>query len=117
MNVLKITTLSLMAIGLVFFLTCTQAAVTKGDTGKGKLVFNYVNFGSGTSGKSCNSCHPDGKGLEKAGEKNEFTIMGKNQNSLEEAVNFCIEMALKGRAIDTKSEDMVNIVAYIKSLK
>jgi len=32
-------------------------------------------------------------------------------------VNFCIEMALKGKAIDPKSEDMDNIVAYIKSIK
>jgi hypothetical protein len=117
MKIFKITTLLLMAIGLVFFLACTSATVTKGDTGKGELLFNDVNFGTGTSGKSCNSCHPDGKGLEKAGEKKEFTIMGQNQNSLEEAVNFCIEMALKGKAINTKSEDMVNIVAYIKTLK
>ena len=117
MKVLKIATLSLMAIGLVFFLACTQAPVTKGNIAKGKLLFNDVNFGSGTSGKSCNSCHTDGEGLEEAGEKKEFAIMGKNQNSLEEAVNVCIEMPLKGKAINPKSEDMVNIVAYIKSLK
>ena len=117
MKVLKIATLSLMTIGLVVLLACTPSAVTTGDTGKGKLVFNDVNFGAGTSGKSCNSCHPDGKGLEKSGDKKEFTIMGQNQKSLEEAVNVCIEMALKGKAIDPKSEDMVNIVAYIKSLK
>ena len=42
MKVLKITTLSLMAIGLVVFLACTTSAVTEGDTGKGKLVFNDV---------------------------------------------------------------------------
>jgi hypothetical protein len=117
MKIFKISILSLMAIVFVFFLACTPTTVTKGDTGKGKLVFNDVNFAAGTSGKSCNSCHPDGKGLEKSGEKKEFTIMGQNQNSLEEAVNVCIEMALKGKAINTKSEDMVNIVAYIKSLK
>lgn len=117
MKVSKIATLSLMAIGLIFFLASTPTAVTKGDTGKGKLLFNDVNFGAGTSEKSCNSCHPDGKGLEKAGNKKAFTIMGQNQNSLEEAVNVCIEMALKGKAINTESEDMVNIVAYIKSLK
>ena len=78
--------------------------------------FNDVNFGSGTSEKSCNSCHPDGKGLEKTVDKKEFNIMGQKQNSLEEAVNVCIEMALKGKAIDPESEDMVNFVAYIKSL-
>jgi len=117
MKIARTATLLLIAIGLVVFIACTPATVTKGDTGKGKLVFNDVNFGAGTSEKSCNSCHPDGKGLEKAGEKKAFTIMGQNQNSLEEAVNFCIEMALKGKAIDPKSEDMDNIVAYIKSIK
>jgi cytochrome c len=116
MRVLKIATLSLMAIGLIVVVACTQSTVTKGDAGKGKLVFNDVNFGAGTSEKSCNSCHPDGKGLEKAGDKKEFNIMGQKQNSLEDAVNVCIEMALKGKAIDPESEDMVNIVAYIKSL-
>ena len=42
--------------------------------------------------------------------------MGKKQNSLEDAVNFCIENANKGKAIDPKSEQMKDMVAYIKSL-
>ena len=117
MKVMKIAALSLMAIGLVVFVACTPSTDIKGDTGKGKMVFNDINFGAGTSGKSCNSCHPDGKMLEKSGEKKEFNIMGQKQNSLEEAVNVCIEMALKGKAIDPKSDDMVNIVAYIKAFK
>lgn len=117
MKAFKITALLLMAVGLVFFLTFTAHSLTEGDVEKGKALFNDVNFGSGTSGKSCNSCHLNGKGLEMSGEKKEFNIMGKKQNSLEEAVNFCIKMALKGKAIDSESEDMLNIVAYIKSLK
>ncbi len=88
-----------------------------GDIEKGKALFKDANFGNGTVGKSCNSCHPNGKGLEKAGEKTEFNIMGQKQNSLEEAVNFCIEMALKGQAIDPNGQDMKDIVAYIRSLK
>jgi cytochrome c len=43
--------------------------------------------------------------------------MGKKQNSLEEAVNFCIVNALKGTAIDSNSQDMKDIVYYIKSFK
>ncbi|MCK7470385.1 MAG: DUF6529 family protein [Desulfomicrobium escambiense] len=43
--------------------------------------------------------------------------MGKSQKSLEEAVNFCIEGALKGKPIDPKSDQMNDMVAYIKSLK
>ncbi|MCX7794806.1 MAG: hypothetical protein N2257_10465 [Thermodesulfovibrionales bacterium] len=85
-----------------------------GNVEKGKALFNDPKLG--TTGKSCNSCHPDGKGLEQAGTKKEFNVMGKKQKSLEEAVNFCIEMALKGKPLDPKSQEMADIVAYIKSL-
>lgn len=92
------------------------------DVAKGKALFNDPKFGNGTSGKSCATCHqPDAKdekmSLRKAGSKKEFTIMGKQSKTLEEVVNICIEGPLKGKAIDTKSADMENIVGYIKSLK
>ncbi|MFU8819022.1 MAG: c-type cytochrome [Desulfurivibrio sp.] len=65
---------------------------------------------------SCSACHPDGSGLEQAGSKTSFRIMGKTQNSLEEAVNFCIVNANKGKAIAVDSAEMKDMVAYIKSL-
>ena len=43
--------------------------------------------------------------------------MGKTQKSIEEAVNFCIINANEGKAIDAKSGQMKDMVAYIKSLK
>lgn len=111
MKVLKIAILSMIALGLLF------SGAFAADVAKGKALFNDTKLGGGTSGKSCNSCHPDGKGVENAGGKKEFNIMGKKQKDLKAAVNFCIEMALKGKPIDAKSADMANIVAYIKSLK
>ncbi len=125
MKILKPITLFIAVICLVLVY---KAAETKqaqapsygmmaGDIEKGKVLFNDTTFGSGTSGKSCNSCHLVGKGLEMAGDKKKFNIMGKKQNSLEEAVNFCIEIALKGKAIDPNGKDMKDIMAYIKSLK
>jgi cytochrome c553 len=112
MKVLKIALLSVIALGLVF-----SFAFAAGEMEKGKALFNDPKFADGTAGKACNSCHPDGKGLEKAAEKKEFNIMGKKQMGLEEAVNFCIVNANKGKAVDPKSEQMMDIVAYIKSLK
>ncbi len=112
MKILKIALLSLTIIGLVF-----SFAFAAGDVEKGKALFNDSKFAGGTAGKSCNSCHPDGKGLEKAVEKKEFNIMGKKQIGLEEAVNFCIVNANKGKAIDPTSEQMKEIVTYIKSSK
>ncbi len=113
MKTLKITLLSLAALSLLF----TGAFAAKHlPEERGKALFNDVKFAGGAAGKSCGSCHPGGKGVEKAGEKKEFKIMGKTQKSLEEAVNFCIENANKGKAIDAKSDQMKDIVAYIKSL-
>lgn len=88
-----------------------------GEVADGEALFRDPAFGSSPNDKSCNSCHPNGRGLEKSGEKKEFNIMGMKQNSLEEAVNICIVNPLKGKAIDPKSKDMFDIVTYIKSLK
>jgi cytochrome c553 len=112
MKFIKIVLLSLISLGLVF-----SYAFAATDAAKGKELFNDVKFADGTACKSCNSCHPDGKGLEKAGDKKEFNIGGKMQKSLEEAINVCIVMANRGKTIDVKSDRMKELVAYIKSLK
>lgn len=111
MKSIRIMVLAMIALGLVF------SGAFAADMEKGKALFNDPKLGGGTSGKSCGSCHPDGKGLENAADKKEFNIMGKKQKGLEGAVNFCIENAMKGKSIDPKGADMANIVAYIKSLK
>jgi len=111
MRALKIVIFLSIIVGLIF-----SFAFAGGDVVKGKALFNYPKLGGGKEGKTCNSCHPDGKGLEKAADKKEFRLGGKKQKSIEEAVNVCIEMMLKGKAIDPKGTDMSNIVAYIKSL-
>jgi cytochrome c553 len=102
MNILKMALLSIMATGLLY-----SFAFAAGDVAKGKVLFNDPKLGGNTSGNSCSSCHPDGKGLEKAADRKD----------LETFVNSCIENALKGKAIDPKSQEMANLVAYLKSLK
>lgn len=84
---------------------------------RGKALFNDPKLGGGTSGSSCNTCHPDGKGLEGVATKKEWRTPGGRHKSLEEAVNVCVTMALKGKALDVKSEQMKDIIAYLKSLK
>jgi cytochrome c len=102
MKDLKIVMLSMVSVGLIFSL-----AMAAGDMEKGKALFNDPRFGGGTAGVSCNSCHPDGKGMEKAGD----------MKGLEKQINACIKGPLKGKGIDTKSGEMADIVAYLKSLK
>ena len=97
-------------------LVLSTSAFAAGDAKKGKMLFDYAKFAGGSV--SCSSCHPDGKGLEKTGMKGKK--VWKNPAgiwlSLEDASNVCIVLANKGTAIDPKSADMRDLVAYIKSL-
>ncbi|MGA2517348.1 MAG: hypothetical protein ABSG44_12465 [Thermodesulfobacteriota bacterium] len=102
MKCLRIAMLSMVSLVLIFSL-----AIAAGDAEKGKALFKDPKFGGGTAGVSCNSCHPDGKGLEKAGD----------MKGLEKQVNACVQNALKGKGIDPKSAEMTDILAYLKSLK
>jgi cytochrome c len=73
---------------------------------KGKELFTSKQLG--TNGKSCNLCHPDGKGLTKAAVYDE--------SELGEIINQCIKNPLKGKVLDPTSTEMKSIVMYIKSL-
>lgn len=110
MKLLRLAVLVSIAVGLIF----AVSFALEGSVKKGKEHFTNPEFAGGR--KACNACHPGGRGLEKAGTKTKFRIMGKTQNSLVEAVNFCIVNANKGKAIPEDSQEMKDIVAYIKSL-
>jgi cytochrome c len=110
MKIFKIALLSLLTVSLVF-----SFAFAAGNVEKGKALFNDPKFAGGT--KACNECHLGGKGLEKSGIKKEFNIGGEKQMGIEEAVNYCIVHANKGKAIDPKSQGMNDIISYVKSLK
>lgn len=112
MNAAKISAVFLIALGLTF-----SSAIAAKDlpVDRGKALFKDSKAFGGK--RACSECHPEGKGLEAAGGKMEFHIMGRTQKSLEEAVNVCIENASMGKPIDPNSAKMKDLVAYIKSLK
>lgn len=112
MKIFKVMLLLLIILGLTF---SAAFAMKHMPDERGKALFNDAKSFGGS--KACNECHPNGKGLEKAGDKKVFNIMGMTQKSLEEAVNVCIVNANKGKALDAKSDQMKDMVAYIKSLK
>jgi hypothetical protein len=91
-----------IAFGSGFVFAASEEA-TLATLDKGKTLFNDPKLG--TVGKSCNTCHKDGKGVEKAAAKKD----------LEAIINNCITGALKGKALDVKSADMQSLVLYIKS--
>ena len=87
-----------------------------GDVERGKKLFSDPKLGGGTTGKSCTSCHKDGKGLVKVTEKKEFKAMGKTYKSLDEVINYFVETALHGKALDPDSDEMRDLIAYLRSL-
>ncbi len=101
MKALKLVLLAVLVIvcssGFVF------AASHEATVDKGKALFNDPKLG--TTEKSCNTCHKDGKGMEKAAAKKDLEVI----------INSCITENLKGKALDIKSEDMQSLVLYIKS--
>lgn len=103
-------------LGVVAVLVSSVLAFPDGDKEKGKALFHDPTFAGATTGRSCSSCHIEGRGLENTGGKEEWRIMGKRYKSLEGAVNYMIEKALHGKALDPGSEEMVDTVAYVKSL-
>ena len=111
MRLLKPLFLSAIVLGLGFSL-----ALAAGNVEKGKALFNDP--GLGTNGSTCGTCHPGGQGLENAGAKNkkEWRTPGGVETSLKDAINICITMALKGKALDKNSQKMQDLVAYIDSL-
>ena len=55
--------------------------------------------------------------MDKAAAKKEWKDSEGNVKTLQDMVNMCIVGALEGKAIGNDSEEMKDIVAYIKSFK
>ncbi len=95
--------LVIIALGLAAGSPAT-AAHHEASVENGKALFNDPKLG--TTGRSCNDCHENGKGIEKAA----------GRKDLDSVVNGCITQALKGKALDVKSPDMQSLIIYINSL-
>ncbi len=102
-------------IGTLVFVLTVASAFAAGDVVRGKALFNDPKFAGGST--SCNECHPNGRDLEESVGKKSVIIFGKELKSLEAAVNYCIHDASRGQAIDVQSQEMQDIIAYIKSIQ
>ncbi len=102
MKALRVVLLSIMVIGFAY-----SFALSAYNADRGKAIFNDTRLGNNTSRMSCNSGHSNGSGLENAGDRKDLI----------QYVNSFIKNTRKGEPIDPMSQDMKDIVAYIKSLK
>ena len=95
---------------------------------KGKAIFNDPKLG--TTGGSCNTCHPNGGTIGgKVGDMPipdlhgaaptfpKFKSWANKTITLAEMNNACITMMLKGKPLDVQSQEMKDLEAYLHSLK
>lgn len=88
-------------------LACPIASATEAPNVElGRTLFHATSLG--TNGKSCASCHPDGKGLEE--------IEAYDPPTLREMINFCIRDALKGAMLAADSQELQAMERYLRSL-
>lgn len=91
-------------------LILTGASLSQaGDVENGKVLFASPTLGGGTSGKTCLTCHPGGKRLS-------GKILQMDQDKLAGIVNQCIAKPLAGKSIDPEGEEMMDVIAYMKTL-
>lgn len=98
----------LLVFGLLIMITLVYAG---GSVENGKKLFNDTTFAGSTNDRTCNSCHPGGKGLEDVAED-----YAKKPEALKKQVNACIKAPLQGKSISADSQQMKDITAYMKSL-
>ena len=72
----------------------------------GRKLFNNPGLGNSKNSISCNTCHPDGEGMQNAGQKPNLAAI----------INQCIVGPLKGDGISENTVAMESLKMYIKSL-
>lgn len=91
----------------VLALFSTTAAFAAGASlERGKNIFESSSLG--TNGKSCSSCHPQGKKLDFVSKYDDGKLAG--------IVNNCIEKALAGQPMQIDSDDMKSLLTYLRSV-
>ena len=92
----------------MFLAIGTSVYATEGPAiSLGKTLFETTELG--TKNRSCSSCHPNGKGLEKTGDFND--------NELSDIINACLRDALGAEMLSPASQEMEALLTYVRSLQ
>lgn len=73
----------------------------------GKSLFESTSLGG--NGKSCSTCHSNGKGLDEIGNYDDDQLKG--------IINSCIQNALKGKKLNPEAQELDALLAYLRSLQ
>ena len=73
----------------------------------GKTLFDSTELG--TKGKSCATCHPQGKGLSMVGDFND--------TELKDIINACLRDAVGAKMISAEAQEMNALVGYVREFQ
>jgi len=91
----------------LFILVCAQAPATeKASVQIGEKLLRSTSLG--TNGRSCVSCHRNGKGLEETSAYTDSELHGM--------INFCIRDALEGNMLPADSQELQSLFLYLRTL-
>lgn len=97
---------SLLTALFLLGLTLTTQAQEGPSTELGKRLFESPDLGS--NGRSCSTCHPQAKGLEKIGRATD--------EELRDTVNQCIQKTLDGPPLSPGTQELESIILYLRTL-
>jgi cytochrome c2 len=89
------------------FMAAELPATENPSAAMGKKLFNDPSLGGSGNTRSCNTCHPGGKGLKDAGSNPDLAAV----------INRCISGPLGGKTITEDSIRMQSLILYIRSLE
>lgn len=91
----------------LFIMSASAFAIEAPSLSLGKTLFESVELG--TKDRSCESCHPHGKGLDMVGDFNDTELKG--------IINACLRDALGAEMISPESQEMNALVGYVRKFQ
>ena len=104
-----------VAVVGVFLFSFALTPKEKATASNGKSLFGSTVISG--NGKTCDDCHPKGKGLESAGLKTEWEAFGATFDTIGGAVNACVKGAMKGPSLAEDSLEISSLALYVGAFK
>lgn len=98
---------ALFALGIIIITVSQVHAIEAPSLSLGQTLFESTELGS--KGKSCATCHPQGKGLAMIGDFNDV--------ELKDIINACLRDALGAEMMSIDSQEMNALHAYVRKFQ
>lgn len=86
------------------------------DVKNGRALFQDETLGGSSNSKSCRSCHKRESELVGTADKSYDSLFGFITRDVEDVINLCIVLPLKGKPYAKNSQEMADLIAYLRSI-